>query len=94
MMDEKQKAEVIQRLNKIQGQLGGIQKMVTDERYCMDILTQTRACAAAIRKVEDLIMYQHLHTCVADSMKSGDAEDKSNKIAEIMDIFSKFRKTG
>ena len=94
MMDERQKAEVAQRLNKIQGQLGGIQKMMAENRYCMDILTQTRACTAAIRKVEDLIMYQHLNTCVADSMRSDDPEDKNKKIAEIMDIFSKFRKTG
>ena len=94
MMNQQQKQEVLQRLKKIAGQIGGIQKMVSEDRYCIDILTQTRASAAAINKVEDLIMYQHLHTCVADSMKSGDPEDKKQKISEIMGIFSKFRKAG
>jgi len=60
----------------------------------MDILVQTRAVVAAIRKVEDLIMYQHLHTCVADRMKSDNQDDKNAKINEVMDIFSKFRKAG
>lgn len=92
MMNQSQQQEVLQRLKKIAGQIGGIQKMVSENRYCIDILTQTRASAAALNKVEDLIMYQHLHTCVAESMKSADPEDKNQKISEIMDIFSKFRK--
>jgi len=94
MMNENQKNEVLQRLKKIAGQIGGIQKMVSENRYCIDILTQTRASVAALHKVEDLIMYQHLHTCVADSMKSDDLQDKNQKITEIMKIFSKFRKAG
>ncbi|MBN1797060.1 MAG: metal-sensitive transcriptional regulator [Spirochaetales bacterium] len=94
MMNQSQKQEVLERLKKIAGQIGGIQKMVSENRYCIDILTQTRASAAAINKVEDLIMYQHLHTCVAESMKSDDPEDKNQKISEIIGIFSKFRKAG
>jgi len=94
MMNNQQKDEVFKRLNKIGGQLKGISKMLSTDRYCMDILVQTRAVAAAIRKVEDLIMYQHLHTCVADSMKSDNQDDKNAKINEVMDIFSKFRKAG
>ncbi len=94
MMNENQKNEVLQRLKKIAGQIGGIQKMVSENRYCIDILTQTRASVAALHKVEDLIMYQHLHTCVSDSMKSDDLQDKNQKITEIMEIFSKFRKAG
>ena len=92
MMHEGQKKDVLERLKKIEGQIGGIQKMVTDNRYCIDILTQTRASAAAIRKVEEIIMQQHLHTCVADSLRSGSLDDQNKKISEIMDIFSKFRK--
>jgi len=91
-MNIRQREDVQKRLNKIEGQIRGVHKMVTEERYCMDILTQTRAITAAISKVEDLIMYQHLHTCVADSMRSTNQEDKNQKINEIIDIFSKFRK--
>jgi DNA-binding FrmR family transcriptional regulator len=94
MMNETQKNDVLQRLKKIEGQIGGIQKMVAENRYCMDILTQTRASVAAVRKVEDIIMQQHLYTCVADSIRSGDQNDQNEKINEIMDIFSKFRKEG
>jgi DNA-binding FrmR family transcriptional regulator len=94
MMNQRQQEEVLKRLNKIEGQVRGVQKMVQQGRYCIDILTQTRAVVAGIRRVEDLIMYQHLHSCVAESMKSSNTEDKNEKINEVMDIFSKFRKDG
>lgn len=94
MMNQKQETEAVNRLNKIEGQIRGILKMVNDKRYCIDILIQTRAVISAIMKVEDLILYQHLNTCVADSMKSDNEEDKKQKIDEISKIFSKFRKGG
>lgn len=94
MMNEKQREDVKKRLNKIAGQIQGVNKMVTDKRYCIDILTQTRAVISAIRKVEDLIMHQHLQTCVAGSMRSNNPEEQNDKIDEVMDMFSKFRKTG
>jgi len=94
MINQNQKKDVLNRLNKIEGQIRGVNRMITEDRYCMDILTQTRAVVSAIRKVEDLIMQQHLHTCVAVSMRSDNAEDKTEKINEIMDILSKFRQVG
>lgn len=94
MINQNQKKDVLNRLNKIEGQIRGVSKMITESRYCMDILTQTRAVVSAIRKVEDLIMEQHLHTCVAVSMRSDNAEDKTEKINEVMDILSKFRRVG
>ncbi len=94
MMNEKQKEDVLKRLNKVEGQIRGINKMVTEDRYCIDILTQTRAVVSAIRKVEELIMKQHLYSCVTTSMRSNNAEDKVNKINEVMDMLSKFRHVG
>ena len=91
MMNQKQKNEAEKRLNKIEGQIRGIKKMVSGDRYCIDILTQTRAIISAIKKVENLIMHQHLHTCVANSMKSNNENEKNEKIEEIMDMFSRFR---
>lgn len=91
-MNDKQKEDALKRLNKIEGQIRGINKMVNDERYCIDILTQTSAVVSAIKRVEDLIMEQHLRTCVAESMISGKKEDKDKKIKEIMDLVSRFRK--
>ncbi|WP_319417042.1 metal-sensitive transcriptional regulator [Marispirochaeta aestuarii] len=94
MMNQKQKEDVQRRLGKIEGQIRGISKMVETDRYCMDILSQVRAVVSAIRKVEDLVMDQHLHTCVADSMRHGDEADQNEKIAEIMDMLSRFRRIG
>jgi len=94
MMNEKQKEDVLKRLNKVEGQIRGINKMVTEDRYCIDILTQTRAVVSAIRKVEELIMKQHLHSCVTTSMRSNNEEDKANKINEVMDMLSRFRHVG
>ncbi len=94
MMNSKQKEDVLKRLNKVEGQIRGINKMVSDDRYCIDILTQTRAVASAIKKVEDLILHQHLHGCVTSSMRSNNEEDKIEKINEVMDLLSKFRRVG
>ena len=68
--------------------------MVEEDRYCIDILTQTASVVAALHGVEDFVMEQHLNTCVTDAIRSGDAEEKHNKIGEIMGVLSKFRKTG
>jgi len=94
MMNEKQSQAVSSRLKKIEGQVRGIVKMIENRRYCIDVLSQTRAIVSGIRKVEDIIMYQHLQTCVVDSMKSENKEDKDQKIDEIMAVLSKFRKGG
>jgi len=94
MMNNQQAKEVSSRLKKIEGQVRGVIKMIEEDRYCIDILSQTRAIVSGIRKVEDIIMHQHLHTCVAESMKSDNKEDKNQKINEIMDVLSKFRKRG
>ena len=94
MMDEKQKQQVQARLSRIEGQVRGIQRMLDEDRYCMDILTQTRSIAAALRGVEDLIMEQHLQTCVADAMRSDDEGQKREKVDEVMEVISKFRKSG
>ncbi len=94
MMNERQSKDVSVRLKKIEGQVRGILKMIDSGRYCIDILSQTRAVVSGVRKVEDLIMHQHLQTCVADSMISENKEDKDKKIEEVMEILSKFRKGG
>ena len=94
MMNDKQKQDVALRFKKVEGQIRGISKMVSKDRYCIDVLSQTRAVTAAIRKIEDLIMEQHLNTCVLNSMKSEDKDDQKEKITELMDVLSKFRKTG
>ena len=94
MMSENQKARVTARLKKIEGQVRGLQKMVADDRYCMDILTQTRSVFAALRAVEDLIMENHMNTCVADAIRSNDPEEQREKIGEVMSVLAQLRKNG
>ena len=94
MMDEKQKIKVGARLKRIEGQVRGIERMVEEDRYCMDILTQTRSIVAALRAVEDLIMETHMNTCVLDAMRSGNDSERHDKVDELMTVLSQFRKHG
>jgi CsoR family transcriptional regulator, copper-sensing transcriptional repressor len=65
------RADVIKRLNYIEGHLGGIRKMVEEDKYCVDILRQTYAVRKAIEKLESVILENHLHGCVPEGIRSG-----------------------
>lgn len=94
MMDEKQKDKLASRLKRIEGQIGGIRKMIEEDRYCIDILTQTSAVVSALRGVEDLVMQNHLNTCVVDAIRSEDRDEQQKKLDEVMDVIGKFRRHG
>lgn len=94
MMNERQKQDVLNRLNRIKGQVGGIQNMIEDDRYCVDVLTQTAAALSALRRVEDRILSAHMNTCVADAMRSGDAQEQQEKVDELIDLIGKIRNHG
>jgi len=81
----------IVRLNRIEGQIRGIKKMITDERYCVDILTQIRSVSNALARVQDNIFRGHLESCVRDSLSGDDSQDKEEKVNEILDVLSRFR---
>ena len=82
------KAKLIARLKRIEGQVRGVQRMVETDRYCIEILTQIRALTAAIDKVGDEVMRDHLGHCVADAMRVGDEDERAEKIDEIMSVLS------
>ena len=92
MMDEQKKGKAVSRLNRIEGQIRGIRRMVEEDRYCMDILAQTRSIASALRSVEDIIMENHLNTCVKHAFESSDPREKQEKIDEVMTLFSQYRR--
>lgn len=94
MMNEEQKKAVRERLNRIEGQVRGIRKMVEEDRYCMDILAQTRSVVAALRATEDRIMENHLQTCVVDAIRSDNRQDQARKLEEVMNVLTQFRKHG
>ena len=81
----------IVRLNRIEGQIRGIKKMIGEGRYCVDILTQIRSASHALAKVQENIFRGHLEGCVRDSMAGDDPEDRRAKVEEILGLLSRFR---
>lgn len=80
-------------LKKIEGQVRGIQKMIEDGRYCVDIITQVHSAIGALYRVEDQIFKKHLDNCVANALKGSSEKEKQEKITEIMELIARFRKT-
>jgi DNA-binding FrmR family transcriptional regulator len=92
MLDERGSKEIVKRLKKIEGQVRGLQRMVDERRYCMDILTQITSVVGALRQVERMMMRQHLDTCVTDTIKHGPTEEQQRKMDEVMKYFSNLRR--
>ncbi len=84
MHDATRKA-VQARLRRIEGQVGGLLRMVQEDRYCMDVLTQINAVRAALHKVEQEILRDHVAHCVANAFASGDVLDQRQKVEELVD---------
>lgn len=84
--------EEIVRLNRIEGQIRGVRKMIEDERYCIDILTQLNSIVGAIKSVEENILKRHLKGCVRQSFTEGNTDDRHKKIDEVIEVLRKFRK--
>lgn len=84
--------EELIRLRRIEGQIRGVQKMIEEKRYCVDILTQLSSIVGAIKGVEENILERHLKGCVQHSFIKGKSEDKAKKIDEVIKVLKKFRK--
>ena len=80
------KASCQKRLNRIEGQVRGLAKMVDEDRYCIDIVTQISAVRAALRRVEEEILKDHVAHCVEHAINSDDKVDQRRKIAELMEV--------
>lgn len=83
-MHEAAKSEVTRRLRRIEGQVGGLLRMVEYDRYCVDVLTQINAVRAALHKVEEKILHDHVSHCVADAFASGDLTEQRHKVDELI----------
>ena len=86
-MAEEYKQGLINRLKSIEGHVRGIQRMVDDDVYCIDIINQNLAVQRALEKVNSLILERHLQTCVTTAIKGDDPDDRERVIAEIMTVF-------
>jgi CsoR family transcriptional regulator, copper-sensing transcriptional repressor len=80
------KASCLKRLQRIEGQVRGLARMVEDDRYCIDIVTQVAAVRAALRRAEEEILRDHVAHCVEGAIAAGDKADQRRKIAELMDV--------
>jgi DNA-binding FrmR family transcriptional regulator len=83
------KSSTLQRLKRIEGQVRGLARMVEGERYCIDIVTQIGAVRAALRRVEEEILRDHVAHCVNHAITSGDKADQRRKVAELMDVMGR-----
>ena len=86
-MDTTEKDTVLQRLKTIEGHLRGIERMVEENAYCIDVASQIMAVQRALQKVNSLVLDRHLHTCVTTAIRGDDPEARERVIGEIMDVF-------
>jgi DNA-binding FrmR family transcriptional regulator len=89
----KDKDALIKRLHRIEGQVRGIEKMVEDDRYCIDILTQVAAVNTALESLAFKILEEHVLHCVAGALTSGDEADARAKTEELLEAVQRFART-
>jgi CsoR family transcriptional regulator, copper-sensing transcriptional repressor len=88
-----EKEALITRLHRIEGQVRGIEKMVADERYCIDILTQIGAVSTALETVAQKLLEEHANHCVAGALASGSREEAEEKTRELLQAVQRFTRT-
>ena len=82
------------RLRKIAGQVAALERMIAEDRYCVDVLMQIAAVRGALDKVGKVLLEGHVETCVSDALRGGRARDREQKLAELIEVFSRFAHIG
>lgn len=90
MIEADAKGKVRGRLRRIEGQVQGIQRMVEEDKSCVDILLQLTAVQGAVEQVQKLLLGQHIESCVSAAMRSGTTRARQRKVGELLDVFSRF----
>ena len=90
-MERPDRDKLLNRLSRIEGQVRGIHKMVGEDRYCIDVLTQLQAVRAALARVETVMLRDHLGHCIEGAITSGDVADQRAKAAEIIALLERAR---
>ena len=88
-MREPTKSACLKRLNRIEGQVRGLARMIGEDRYCIDVVTQVSAVRAALRRAEEEILKDHVAHCVEHAIESGDADEQRRKVSELMDVLAR-----
>jgi len=88
-MQKDTKASCRKRLSRIEGQVRGIARMVDEDRYCIDVVTQLSAVRAALRRVEAEILRDHVAHCVEEAINKGDRDEQRHKISELLEVLDR-----
>ena len=88
-MRQDAKDSALKRLHRIEGQVRGLVRMVEEDRYCIDVVTQISAARAALRKVEEEVLQDHVAHCVEHAISSGNKAEQRRKVAELMEVLSR-----
>ena len=88
-MRQDAKESALKRLQRIEGQVRGLIRMVEKDRYCIDVVTQISAARAALRKVEEEVLHDHIAHCVENAIASGNKAEHRRKVAELMEVLSR-----
>ena len=91
MLDDTQQQSIVTRLNRVEGQIRGIRRMVQEPRLCVEILQQLSAAEAALNRVSLAVFRFHVERCVPEGISQGDPE-KTKGLSELVDIFDRFAK--
>ena len=90
-MQPNTKTACAKRLNRIEGQVRGINRMIEEDRYCLEILGQLHAVRAAVQAVEHAVLVDHITHCVEDAVASGDASTRREKVDELLEVLARQR---
>jgi DNA-binding FrmR family transcriptional regulator len=86
------KTQLLTRLRRIEGQVRGLQKMIDEEKYCVDVLTQVSSVMAALQKVGVIVLEHHIQGCVRNAILEGEGEDRA--VRELIEVVERFAKAG
>ncbi len=91
-MNDEHRAAVLKRLRSIAGHVTGIERMVSEDAYCIDVIKQVQAVQAALNKVNDLILENHLNTCVIEAVRGDNKKERERVLDEIVEVFEMAQK--
>jgi len=90
VLNEETRAKAHGRLRRIEGQVQGLQRMIDNDAYCVDVLLQISAVQGALEQVQKLLLGRHIESCVTDALRSGSKSERQQKIEELLEVFARF----
>ncbi len=91
-MKQDAKKQILNRISYLSGHLEGVKKMVENDKYCVDIIEQNMAVISALKKVNEVVLENHLNTCVTEAIKGENKKERKEKIKEILELFKNSNK--